>query len=109
MQELTNDKVLAEADLNRLLGTLRYLQGLKSAREQVEALPAEPDQATEPRAADATASGYCSSLPSCISIILIMYSSHCTSSCARVASLQHVKCRQSSICSIQRVAVLLLV
>ena len=59
MQELTNDKVLAEADLNRLLGTLRYLQSLKTAREQVEAAPAEPDQATEPGCGDTTAGVCC--------------------------------------------------
>jgi len=28
-QELTNDRLVSEADLARLLGTLRYLQGLK--------------------------------------------------------------------------------
>ena len=62
MQELTNDKVLAEADLNRLLGTLRYLQSLKIAREQVEAAPAEPDQANEPDSGFATA-GMCYNRP----------------------------------------------
>lgn len=36
-QELTNDRLVSEADLARLLGTLRYLQGLKTARQQVEA------------------------------------------------------------------------
>lgn len=35
-QELTNDRLVSEADLARLLGTLRYLQSLKVARQKVE-------------------------------------------------------------------------
>ena len=46
MQELTNEKVLAEGDLNRLLGTLRYLQSLKAAREKVESAPEHTGQAS---------------------------------------------------------------
>ena len=40
MQELTNDRLGSEADLTRLLGTLRYLHSLKLARQQVEAAAA---------------------------------------------------------------------
>lgn len=36
LQELTNDRLGSEADLTRLLGTLRYLHGLKAARQHVE-------------------------------------------------------------------------
>lgn len=34
MQDLTSDRMGAEADLNRTLGTFRYLQGLKAARQR---------------------------------------------------------------------------
>lgn len=32
--ELTQERIVAEADLARLLGTLRYLRGLRAARER---------------------------------------------------------------------------
>ena len=44
LQELTNDRLVSEADLSRLLGTLRYLQSLKDARQQVEAEAASPQK-----------------------------------------------------------------
>lgn len=34
LQELTMEKLIAEADLKRTLGTLRYLEGLKAVRQQ---------------------------------------------------------------------------
>ena len=37
MQELTTDRIVAEADLAKQLGTLRYLLGLRSARQRAEA------------------------------------------------------------------------
>ena len=37
LQELTTDRIVAEADLSRQLGTLRYLLGLRSARQRAEA------------------------------------------------------------------------
>ncbi len=37
LQELTTDRIVAEADLGRQLGTLRYLLGLRSARQRAEA------------------------------------------------------------------------
>ena len=46
VQELTNDRLGAEADLNRLLGTLRYLQSLKTARQQAEAAAATSQEDT---------------------------------------------------------------
>ena len=45
LQELTMDRIGAEADLRRTLGTLRYLQGLKAARQHEEQAangPADP-------------------------------------------------------------------
>jgi len=36
-QELTTERIVAEADLKKQLGTLRYLQGLKAARQRVAA------------------------------------------------------------------------
>ena len=53
-QELTNDRLGSEADLTRLLGTLRYLQGLKAARQQVEEAAASPEAAYEPQALAST-------------------------------------------------------
>ena len=44
-QELTNDRLVSEADLTRLLGTLRYLQGLKVARQKVEVGAADTAEA----------------------------------------------------------------
>ncbi len=52
-QELTNDRLVSEADLARLLGTLRYLQGLKVARQKVEVGAADDTEAAE-AAADHT-------------------------------------------------------
>ncbi len=37
LQELTTDRIVAEADLSKQLGTLRYLLGLRSARQRAEA------------------------------------------------------------------------
>ena len=37
VQELTTDRMMAESDLRRQLGTLRYLLGLRSARQRAEA------------------------------------------------------------------------
>ena len=37
LQELTTDRIVAESDLSRQLGTLRYLLGLRSARQRAEA------------------------------------------------------------------------
>ena len=37
LQELTTDRIVAEADLAKQLGTLRYLLGLRSARQRAEA------------------------------------------------------------------------
>jgi hypothetical protein len=37
VQELTTERIVAEADLKKQLGTLRYLQGLKAARQRVAA------------------------------------------------------------------------
>ena len=37
LQELTTDRIVAEADLGKQLGTLRYLLGLSSARQRAEA------------------------------------------------------------------------
>ena len=37
VQELTTDRIVAESDLSRQLGTLRYLLGLRSARQRAEA------------------------------------------------------------------------
>ena len=37
VQELTTDRIVAEADLAKQLGTLRYLLGLRSARQRAEA------------------------------------------------------------------------
>ena len=51
VQELTNEKVLAEGDLNRLLGTLRYLQSLKTAREKVVTEPGRAAQGGHERSA----------------------------------------------------------
>jgi len=36
-QELTTERIVAEADLKKQLGTLRYLQGLKAARQRMAA------------------------------------------------------------------------
>ena len=36
-QELTTERIVAEADLKKQLGTLRYLQGLKAARQRLAA------------------------------------------------------------------------
>ena len=37
LQELTTNRIVAEADLSKQLGTLRYLLGLRSARQRAEA------------------------------------------------------------------------
>ena len=52
LQELTNDRLVSEADLSRLLGTLRYLQSLKDARQQVEAEAASPQKQAHTEASD---------------------------------------------------------
>lgn len=70
MQELTIDRIAAEADLTRTLGTLRYLTGLRAAQTQQlqspptspvspklkpsSAIPAKPDIDQEQSAANAT-------------------------------------------------------
>lgn len=56
VQELTNDRLVSEADLARLLGTLRYLQGLKSARQKVEVGAADDAEAAEAAADQSAAS-----------------------------------------------------
>lgn len=53
MQELTNDRLGSEADLNRLLGALRYLQSLKVAQQAEAAAGASQDG---PEQQDPTAS-----------------------------------------------------
>ena len=55
-QELTNDRLVSEADLARLLGTLRYLQGLKVARQKVEVGAADTAEAAEAAADHTSAS-----------------------------------------------------
>lgn len=55
-QELTNDRLVSEADLTRLLGTLRYLQGLKVARQKVEVGAADTAEAAEAAADHTSAS-----------------------------------------------------
>ena len=46
-QELTTERIVAEADLNKQLGTLRYLRGLRAARQRMQAATARTDQASE--------------------------------------------------------------
>ncbi len=55
-QELTNDRLVSEADLARLLGTLRYLQGLKVARQKVDVGAADDAEAAEAAADHTSAS-----------------------------------------------------
>ena len=55
VQELTNDRLGSEADLTRLLGTLRYLHGLKVARQQVESAAASGQENPEQHQASASA------------------------------------------------------
>ena len=54
VQELTNDRLGSEADLTRLLGTLRYLHGLKVARQQVESAAASSQDNPEQHEASAS-------------------------------------------------------
>lgn len=56
LQELTNDRLGAEADLTRLLGTLRYLHSLKAARQQVESVAAAASSQSTPEQHEASAS-----------------------------------------------------
>ncbi|KAL0019181.1 hypothetical protein WJX77_000293 [Trebouxia sp. C0004] len=63
-RELTNDRLVSEADLARLLGTLRYLQGLKLARQKVEVGAAVDAKAAE-AAADHSAASTSHGMGSC--------------------------------------------
>ena len=54
VQELTNDRLGSEADLTRLLGTLRYLHGLKVARQKVESAAASSQDSPEQHEASAS-------------------------------------------------------
>lgn len=56
VQELTNDRLGSEADLTRLLGTLRYLHSLKVARQQVESVAAPAGSQATPDQDEASAS-----------------------------------------------------
>ena len=56
MQELTNDRLGSEADLTRLLGTLRYLHSLKVARQQVESVDVAASSEGSPDQHEASAS-----------------------------------------------------
>ncbi|KAL3154030.1 hypothetical protein ABBQ32_013581 [Trebouxia sp. C0010 RCD-2024] len=56
-RELTNDRLGSEADLNRLLGTLRYLQSLKAARQQAEAAAAATQDTPEQQPSPSTTQG----------------------------------------------------
>ncbi|KAL0055911.1 hypothetical protein WJX82_005648 [Trebouxia sp. C0006] len=63
-RELTNDRLVSEADLARLLGTLRYLQGLKVARQKVDVGAADDAEAAE-AAADHTSASISHGMGSC--------------------------------------------
>lgn len=56
VQELTNDRLGSEADLTRLLGTLRYLHSLKVARQQVESVAAAANSQGTPEQHEASTS-----------------------------------------------------
>ena len=56
-QELTNDRLGSEADLTRLLGTLRYLQSLKVARQQVETAATSNEESCEQQASTSIPQG----------------------------------------------------
>ncbi|CAL8467045.1 g6581 [Coccomyxa elongata] len=45
-KELTTERIVAEADLNKQLGTLRYLRGLRAARQRMQAATTRNDQAS---------------------------------------------------------------
>ncbi len=45
-QELTTERIMAEADLNKQLGTVRYLRGLRAARQRMQAATTRTDQAS---------------------------------------------------------------
>ena len=46
-QELTTERIVAEADLNKQLGTLRYLRGLRAARQRMQAGAERAEQAPD--------------------------------------------------------------
>lgn len=46
-QELTTERIVAEADLNKQLGTLRYLRGLRAARQRMQAGAERSEQAPD--------------------------------------------------------------
>ena len=72
-QELTDDRLGSEADLTRLLGTLRYLQSLKVARQQVETAATSNQESSEQQASASNPQGISSFFYTILTQILAVY------------------------------------
>ncbi|EIE26712.1 hypothetical protein COCSUDRAFT_59229 [Coccomyxa subellipsoidea C-169] len=69
-KELTTERIVAEADLNKQLGTLRYLRGLRAARQRMQAGAERAEQApdkqnSEPAAVSSEAAAEVEVCPVC--------------------------------------------